>query len=32
MAQNHTFDVVSDVDMQEVDNAINQAVKEIQQR
>lgn len=32
MAQNHTFDVVSDVDMQEVDNAINQALKEIQQR
>ncbi|HEX2868541.1 MAG TPA: YajQ family cyclic di-GMP-binding protein [Ignavibacteriales bacterium] len=32
MAQNHSFDVVSDIDFQEVDNAINQAEKEIQQR
>lgn len=27
-----SFDIVSEVDMQEVDNAVNQAVKEIQQR
>lgn len=27
-----SFDVVSQVDMQEVDNAVNQAVKEIEQR
>lgn len=32
MAQNHSFDVVSEIDFQEVDNAINQAEKEIQQR
>lgn len=32
MAQNHSFDIVSDVDLQEVDNAVNQAVKEIMQR
>ncbi|MGE5398871.1 MAG: YajQ family cyclic di-GMP-binding protein [Ignavibacteriales bacterium] len=32
MAQNHSFDVVSEIDFQEVDNAINQAIKEIQQR
>ncbi|MBU3160502.1 YajQ family cyclic di-GMP-binding protein [Clostridium frigoris] len=32
MATAHSFDVVSDVDMQEVDNAINQALKEIKQR
>ena len=32
MAQNHTFDIVSEIDFQEVDNAINQATKEIQQR
>ncbi|NUN07866.1 MAG: YajQ family cyclic di-GMP-binding protein [Ignavibacteriaceae bacterium] len=32
MAQNHSFDVVSEVDLQEVDNAVNQALKEIQQR
>lgn len=32
MAQAHTFDIVSDVDMQEVDNAVNQALKEITQR
>ena len=27
-----SFDIVSKVDMQEVDNAVNQAVKEIGQR
>ncbi|MDD8018364.1 MAG: YajQ family cyclic di-GMP-binding protein [Bacteroidota bacterium] len=32
MAQQNSFDVVSDVDMQEVDNALNQARKEIAQR
>ncbi|MCB0745163.1 MAG: YajQ family cyclic di-GMP-binding protein [Ignavibacteriae bacterium] len=32
MAQKFSFDVVSDVDFQEVDNAINQAQKEILQR
>ncbi len=32
MAQQHSFDIVSDLDMMEVDNAINQALKEIQQR
>ena len=32
MAANHSFDIVSEVDFQEVDNAINQATKEIQQR
>ncbi len=32
MAQNHTFDIVSEIDFQEVDNAINQATKEILQR
>lgn len=32
MAQNHSFDIVSEIDFQEVDNAINQAEKEIQQR
>ena len=32
MAQNSSFDIVSHVDLQEVDNAINQAVKEIAQR
>ncbi|MGE5363665.1 MAG: YajQ family cyclic di-GMP-binding protein [Bacteroidota bacterium] len=32
MAQNHSFDIVSEVDFQEVDNAVNQAIKEIQQR
>jgi uncharacterized protein YajQ (UPF0234 family) len=32
MAQNHTFDIVSDIDLQEADNAVNQALKEIQQR
>ena len=32
MAAAHSFDIVSDVDLQEVDNAINQALKEIKQR
>ncbi len=32
MAQNHSFDIVSEIDFQEVDNAINQATKEIIQR
>lgn len=32
MAQNHFFDIVSEIDFQEVDNAVNQAIKEIQQR
>ncbi|HOJ18949.1 MAG: YajQ family cyclic di-GMP-binding protein [Ignavibacteriales bacterium] len=32
MAQNHSFDIVSEIDMQEVDNAVNQAIKEIHQR
>lgn len=32
MASNHSFDIVSEIDFQEVDNAINQASKEIQQR
>jgi len=32
MAANHSFDIVSEIDFQEVDNAINQAIKEIQQR
>ncbi|SHJ40740.1 hypothetical protein SAMN02745248_00013 [Hathewaya proteolytica DSM 3090] len=32
MASNYSFDVVSDVDLQEVDNAINQAKKEILSR
>ena len=32
MAQNHSFDIVSEIDFQEVDNAVNQALKEIQQR
>jgi cyclic-di-GMP-binding protein len=32
MAQNHTFDIVSEIDMQEADNAVNQALKEIHQR
>lgn len=27
-----SFDVVSEVDMQEIDNAVNQAIKEVQQR
>ena len=32
MAKNSSFDIVSEVDLQEVDNAINQAIKEIRQR
>jgi len=32
VADTYSFDVVSEVDMQEVDNAINQAMKEITQR
>lgn len=32
MADEHTFDVVCEVDMQEVLNAVNQAIKEITQR
>ncbi|MDH4070272.1 MAG: YajQ family cyclic di-GMP-binding protein [Ignavibacteria bacterium] len=32
MASNSSFDIVSEIDLQEVDNAINQAVKEISQR
>lgn len=32
MAANHSFDIVSEIDFQEVDNAINQTIKEVQQR
>lgn len=32
MAKDATFDIVSEVDMQEVSNAVNQATKEISQR
>lgn len=32
MASSYSFDVVSEVNMQEVDNAVNQALKEISQR
>ncbi|MBU5591413.1 YajQ family cyclic di-GMP-binding protein [Clostridium sp. MSJ-4] len=32
MANSYSFDIVSQVDMQEVDNAINQTLKEISQR
>jgi hypothetical protein len=32
MAAAHSFDVVSEIDFQEVDNALNQAAKEIAQR
>lgn len=32
MAKDCSFDVVCEVDMQEMDNAVNQATKEIQQR
>ncbi|CAN5650911.1 YajQ family cyclic di-GMP-binding protein [soil metagenome] len=32
MAQNYSFDLVSEIDYQEVDNAVNQALKEIIQR
>ncbi len=29
---NHSFDIVSEIDLQEVDNAVNQSIKEIHQR
>jgi uncharacterized protein YajQ (UPF0234 family) len=32
MAANHSFDVTTGVDLQEVDNAVNQAMKEVSQR
>src|SRR5690554_816224 len=32
MAKDNSFDIVSQVDIQEVDNAINQSMKEISQR
>ncbi len=32
MAQKFSFDIVSEIDLQEVDNAVNQAIKEINQR
>jgi len=32
MADTYSFDIVSKIDLQEVDNAINQATREIQQR
>ena len=32
MAQNHSMDIVSEVDLQEADNAVNQAIKEVHQR
>ena len=32
MAEQHSFDVVSEVDMQEVRNAVDQTIKEIRQR
>ncbi len=32
MAQIHSFDIVSEIDFQEVENAVNQALKEIKQR
>jgi uncharacterized protein YajQ (UPF0234 family) len=32
MAKNATFDVTSEIDLQEVDNAVNQAAKEVGQR
>ena len=32
MAINSSFDIVSEIDFQEVDNAVNQAIKEITQR
>lgn len=32
MASNHSFDIVSEIDFQEADNAVNQAIKEIHQR
>jgi len=32
MAQNHSFDISTGVDLQEVDNAVNQVAKEVAQR
>ena len=32
MAKTSSFDIVSEIDLQEVDNALNQAIKEIRQR
>jgi len=32
MSANHSFDIVSEINFQEADNALNQAIKEIQQR
>jgi uncharacterized protein YajQ (UPF0234 family) len=32
MASNHSFDIVSEIDFQEVDNAVNQTLKEVSQR
>lgn len=32
MAQKHSFDIVSEIDLQEADNAVNQSIKEITQR
>ena len=32
MAADHSFDIVSEVNMQEADNAVNQAMMEIRQR
>lgn len=32
MASNHSYDIVSEIDFQEVDNAINQTIKEVHQR
>jgi len=32
MAKNSSFDIVSELDFQEIDNALNQAIKEIRQR
>ena len=32
MAKNSSFDIVSEIDFQEMDNALNQAIKEIRQR
>ncbi len=32
MASSYSFDIVSEIDLQEADNAVNQALKEIQQR
>ena len=32
MVSNHSFDIISEIDFREVDNAMNQAIKEISQR